>query len=44
MIPAGFTLMLLQGIALTLRSFCTVIGHPLEKIGAKEQQEEQQHA
>ena len=44
MIAAGFTLILLQGIALTLRSFCTVIGHPLEKIGAKEQQEEQQHA
>ncbi|RLB76892.1 MAG: C4-dicarboxylate ABC transporter permease [Deltaproteobacteria bacterium] len=44
MIPAGFTLILLQGIALTLRSFCTVIGRPLEEIGAKEQQEEQQHA
>ncbi|MCK5825849.1 MAG: TRAP transporter small permease subunit [Desulfuromusa sp.] len=44
MIPAGFTLILLQGIALTLRSFCTIIGRPLEKIEAKEKKEEQQHA
>ena len=44
MIPAGFILILLQGISLTLRSFCTVIGRPLEEIEAKEQTEEQQHA
>jgi len=44
MIPAGFFLILLQGIALTLRSFCTVIGRPLEEIEAKEKKEEQQHA
>jgi len=28
-IPAGFVLVLLQGIALALRSFCTLIGKPL---------------
>lgn len=28
-IPAGFVLVLLQGISLTLRSFCTLIGRPL---------------
>jgi len=44
MIPAGFTLILLQGISLTLRSFCTVIGHPLEEIEAKDEKEGQQHA
>ncbi len=44
MIPAGFSLILLQGIALTLRSFCTVIGRPLEEIEEKEKVEEQQHA
>lgn len=44
MIPAGFSLILLQGIALILRSFCTVIGRPLEEIEKKENPEEQQHA
>lgn len=44
MIPTGFSLILLQGIALTLRSFCTVIGRPLEEIEEKENVEEQQHA
>jgi len=44
MIPAGFGLVLLQGIAITLRSFCTVIGRPLEEIEEKENKEEQQHA
>jgi len=44
MIPAGFSLILLQGIALTLRSFCTVIGRPLEEIEEKENIEEQPHA
>ena len=44
MIPAGFSLILLQGIALVLRSFCTVIGHPLEENNNKEEIEEQQHA
>lgn len=29
MIPVGFSLVLLQGISLTLRSFCTVIGRPM---------------
>ncbi len=31
MIPAGFVLVLLQGIAIALRSFCTLIGKPLEE-------------
>ncbi|MCD6188508.1 MAG: TRAP transporter small permease subunit [Desulfuromusa sp.] len=44
MIPAGFSLILLQGIALILRSFCTVIGRPLEEIEKEENLEEQQHA
>ena len=42
MVPAGFSLILLQGIAMILRSFCTVIGRPLEDSSEKE--EEQQHA
>jgi TRAP-type mannitol/chloroaromatic compound transport system permease small subunit len=29
MIPAGFGLVLLQGVAMALRSFCTLIGKPL---------------
>jgi len=44
MIPAGFSLILLQGIALILRSFCTIIGRPLEEIEEKENIEEQPHA
>jgi TRAP-type mannitol/chloroaromatic compound transport system permease small subunit len=44
MIPVGFSLILLQGIALILRSFCTVIGHPLEENTNGEKIEEQQHA
>lgn len=42
MIPIGFSLILLQGIALTLRSFCTVIGRPMED--SDQQEKEQQHA
>ncbi|MBN2791707.1 MAG: TRAP transporter small permease subunit [Desulfuromonadales bacterium] len=42
MIPIGFSLILLQGIALTLRSFCTVIGRPMED--SDQQVKEQQHA
>lgn len=42
MIPLGFSLVLLQGISLALRSFCTVIGRPLAKAG--KHSEEQQHA
>ncbi|MDA3901927.1 MAG: TRAP transporter small permease subunit [Desulfuromusa sp.] len=44
MIPTGFGLILLQGIAITLRSFCTVIGRPLEEIAEKDNKEVQQHA
>ena len=44
MIPAGFSLILLQGIALILRSFCTVIGHPIEEAESAETVEGQQHA
>ncbi len=44
MIPAGFSLILLQGIALILRSFCTVIGHPVEEPEPAETIEDQQHA
>ncbi len=44
MIPAGFSLILLQGIALILRSFCTVIGRPLEETEQAKAVEEQQHA
>jgi TRAP-type mannitol/chloroaromatic compound transport system permease small subunit len=42
MVPAGFTLILIQGVALILRSFCTVIGQPLEDL--TEETEETQHA
>ena len=42
MVPAGFGLILLQGISMILRSFCTVIGRPLEDSEKKE--EEPQHA
>ena len=42
MIPVGFTLVLLQGISLTLRSFCTIVGRPLED--TEKQEKEQQHA
>jgi len=42
MVPAGFSLILIQGIALILRSFCTVIGRPLNE--PEEKEEEQQHA
>ena len=41
MVPTGFGLILLQGIAMTLRSFCIVIGRPIEDSSAEE---EQQHA
>lgn len=44
MIPAGFILVLLQGIALALRSCCTLIGRPLEEPAKVENKEEQQHA
>ncbi len=44
MVPAGFSLILIQGIALILRSFCTVIGRPLEDSTSTDQEEEQQHA
>jgi TRAP-type mannitol/chloroaromatic compound transport system permease small subunit len=37
MIPAGFVLVLLQGIALMIRSFLTVIGRPLENGDGKEE-------
>ncbi len=42
MVPVGFSLILLQGISMILRSFCTVIGRPIEDSGNEE--EEQQHA
>ena len=44
MIPVGFSLIFLQGIALILRSFCTVIGRPLEGDKSQEEIEEQHHA
>ena len=44
MIPVGFSLVLLQGIALILRSFCTVIGRPLEEDKSQKEIEEQHHA
>ena len=46
MIPAGFVLVLLQGIALTIRAFFTVIGKPLDDSGAESQPavEEEIHA
>ncbi len=34
MIPAGFILILLQGIAMALRSYCTLIGKPLTDAAA----------
>ncbi|WP_321368884.1 TRAP transporter small permease subunit [uncultured Desulfuromusa sp.] len=43
MIPVGFSLLLLQGIAQILRSFCTVIGRPMEDSNSKEIKE-QHHA
>ncbi|WP_029915510.1 TRAP transporter small permease subunit [Pelobacter seleniigenes] len=43
MIPAGFVLVLLQGISLALRSFCTLIGKPLVDPRTTKA-EEQQHA
>ncbi|SEA60410.1 TRAP-type mannitol/chloroaromatic compound transport system, small permease component [Desulfuromusa kysingii] len=43
MIPVGFGLLLLQGIAQILRSFCTVIGHPMEDSNTEEI-EERYHA
>lgn len=42
MVPTGFGLILLQGVSMILRSFCTVIGRPLEDSAEKEG--EQQHA
>lgn len=45
MIPAGFFLVLLQGISLALRSFCTIIDRPLpDPINRQEQREEAPHA
>lgn len=44
MIPFGFSLVLLQGISLALRSFCTVIGRPLPLPVKKTSTEEQTHA
>lgn len=44
MIPFGFSLVLLQGISLALRSFCTVIGRPLSEPTHQESIEEQPHA
>lgn len=43
MIPAGFTLVLLQGIALALRSFCTLIGSPVDPL-TEQSGKEQPHA
>ena len=43
MIPAGFVLVLLQGISLALRSFCTLIGKPLGE-SVNKGHEEQHHA
>ncbi len=42
MIPLGFFLVLLQGISLALRSFCTIVGYPLN--ATSEPQKEQSHA
>jgi TRAP-type mannitol/chloroaromatic compound transport system permease small subunit len=45
MIPAGFALVLLQGVAMALRSFCTLIGKPLDSMPPKtENIEGEQHA
>lgn len=44
MIPFGFSLVLLQGISLALKSFCTVIGRPLNEPGKQISTEEQTHA
>lgn len=46
MIPAGFILVLLQGIAMTLRAFFVVVGRPLEDGGVAGQSvgEEDSHA
>ena len=41
MIPAGFVLVLLQGISLALRSFCTLIGKPI--VDSKEAAVKEQH-
>ncbi len=42
MIPVGFFFVLLQGVSLALRSFCTLVGCPLDP--ASEDQKEQTHA
>ncbi len=39
MIPLGFSLVLLQGVSLALRSFCTIIGRPLDEADAKKTRE-----
>jgi len=46
MIPAGFVLVLLQGVAMTIRALFTVIGKPLDGAGADDQPaaEEEVHA
>jgi len=45
MIPAGFVLVLLQGIAMALRSFCTLIGKPVNITPpTPEKTEGEQHA
>lgn len=45
MIPGGFVLVLLQGIAIALRSFCTIIGKPIgPKTNAAENPEVEIHA
>jgi TRAP-type mannitol/chloroaromatic compound transport system permease small subunit len=44
MIPFGFSLVLLQGISLALRSFCTVIGRPLPEPAKQKSIEESTHA
>jgi TRAP-type mannitol/chloroaromatic compound transport system permease small subunit len=43
MIPAGFILVLLQGIAMALRSFCTLIGKPLNLPPSTSENIEVQH-
>lgn len=43
MIPLGFSLVLLQGISIALRSFCTVIGRPIKE-EESELVEESSHA
>ncbi len=45
MIPCGFALVLLQGVAIALRSFSTLVGKPLNAIQtAPESREEKLHA